>query len=204
MKSLWTHLAFVLVIGAMVNTPSAQSLADLARREEARRKSIKAPAKVITNDDLPSVPPPPSSPSSPEAAPAADTLSASTPAATTSSSAAPPSGATTTPALANAPAATPATPAKDENYWRQRMNTARDALGRLQTFQDALQSRINALSTDFVNRDDPAQRAVIGSDRQKALAELDRVKREIQQTQTEITDAQEEARKAGVPPGWVR
>jgi hypothetical protein len=202
MKSLWTHLAFVLVIGAMVNTPSAQSLADLARREEARRKSIKAPAKVITNDDLPSVPPPPPPP--PDAAPVADTASASTPAASTSSSTAAPSGETAMPALDNPSATAPATPAKDENYWRQRMSAAWDTLGRLQTFHDALQSRINALSTDFVNRDDPAQRAVIGSDRQKALAELDRVKRDIQQTQTEITDTQEEARKAGVPPGWVR
>ena len=36
-----------------------------------------------------------------------------------------------------------------------------------------MQTRINALTTDFVNRDDPAQRAVIEHDRQKALAELD-------------------------------
>src|SRR6266446_5036063 len=36
----------------------AQSLADVARAEEARRKAVKQPSKVYTNKDLPSVPPP--------------------------------------------------------------------------------------------------------------------------------------------------
>ena len=41
-------------------------------------------------------------------------------------------------------------------------------------------------------------------DRQKALAELDRVQKEIQADTKAIADIQEEARKAAVPPGWVR
>jgi hypothetical protein len=84
------------------------------------------------------------------------------------------------------------------------MTAERDALARAQTFADALQSRINALTTDFAARSDPAQRAQIGNDRQKALAELERVRQEIAQHQKEITNIQEEARRAGVPPGWVR
>jgi hypothetical protein len=84
------------------------------------------------------------------------------------------------------------------------MKDARDGLARSQTFAEALQSRINALSTDFVNRDDPAQRAVIETDRQKAIAELERVRKEIAQFQTSIADIEEEARRAGVPPGWLR
>jgi hypothetical protein len=60
------------------------------------------------------------------------------------------------------------------------------------------------LSNDFESRDDPAQKTTIGADRQKALAELDRVRQEIQQHQKAITDIQEEARKANVPAGWVR
>ena len=91
-----------------------------------------------------------------------------------------------------------------KKYWRGRIDAARTALARAQTFADALQSRINALSADFVNRDDPAQRDVIAADRQKALAELDRVKKEIAAAQKAIADIQEEARRAGVPPGWVR
>jgi hypothetical protein len=71
-------------------------------------------------------------------------------------------------------------------------------------FAEALQSRINGLTADFTSRDDPAQRAVVANDRQKALAELDRVKNDITQQTKAIADIQEEARKGGVPPGWLR
>ena len=47
-------------------------------------------------------------------------------------------------------------------------------------------------------------RAVIGADRQKAVDELTRVTKEIQDGTKAITDLQDEARKAGVPAGWVR
>jgi hypothetical protein len=100
--------------------------------------------------------------------------------------------------------ADPAERKKEEAQWRERITSARDALERSKTFADALQSRINALNTDFVNRDDPAQRAVIAADRDKALAELGRLKKEIEQHTKAITAIQEEARKAGVPAGWVR
>ena len=42
-------------------------------------------------------------------------------------------------------------------------------------FADALQTRINSLTNDFSARDDPYQRARIAEDRQKAMAEMDRV-----------------------------
>jgi len=68
-----------------------------------------------------------------------------------------------------------------------------------------IERRLDAvLSADFVNVDDPARRNVVAAERQKALAELDRVKAEIQAHQKKITDIQTEARKAGVPAGWVR
>jgi len=70
--------------------------------------------------------------------------------------------------------------------------------------REALQSRVNALATDFINRDDPVQRDAIQANRQKALAELDRTGREIRALQTRVSDIQEEARRAGVPPGWLR
>ena len=84
------------------------------------------------------------------------------------------------------------------------MQGARDSLQRSQMFAEALQSRINGLTTDFTARDDPAQRAVIANDRDKALAELDRVKNDITKQTKAIEDLQQEARKAGVPPGWLR
>ncbi len=181
-------LAGVIVTGMFLAAAgvSAQSLGDVARKEEARRKTVRKPSKVYTNDSLrddgSSAPAPTAS------SPAPDSAAAPAPSATA-------------PAPASAPAAEGA---RDEKYWRGRLDATRTALTRAQTVQEALQSRINALSADFVNRDDPAQRNVIAADRQKALAELDRVKQEITQHQKAIADIQEEGRRAGVPAGWLR
>ena len=190
-----TIVGVTLVIGVLVASGiHAQSLGDVARKEEARRKGVKAPAKVYTNDNLKNVDPP-AAPVEPPA-PAPDT--AATPAAPVAVDA------SATTAAPDGTAAAVKQPVRDEKYWRGRLEAAPTPLSRAQIFQDALQSRINALSTDFVNRDDPAQRSVIAADRQKALAELERVKKEIVDQQKAITDIQEEGRRAGVLPGWLR
>ena len=60
------------------------------------------------------------------------------------------------------------------------------------------------LWTDFVNRGDPVQQRAIEQDRNKALAELDALKKEIDENTRAISDLEDEARRAGVPAGWLR
>jgi hypothetical protein len=84
------------------------------------------------------------------------------------------------------------------------MTALHEALERNRTLADALQSRINALSTDFVNRDDPIQRATIVADRDRALAELERLRKQLIVDEEAIAELQREARRANVPPGWLR
>jgi hypothetical protein len=188
-KGLALATAALLIIAAV--PVFAQSLADLAKKEEERRKKIQEPAKVYTNKDL--MPAPASS--TPPAAPAADGAApAPTPA--------PAPG-----APGDAPKDAPEKdkePAKGQAYWAARMKGLRDDVARNETYAEALQTRLNALQTDFVNRDDPAQRAVIEQNRQKAAAELDRLKKSIIDGKKKIADLEEEARRAGVPPGWLR
>lgn len=180
----------IAAVAVLVGTAaSAQSLADVARREETRRKTVPSHGKLYTNDSLHTEP----APASPAAA---------APAAGPAAEAQQPAGSAAVPAQDKA--ADQKDARKDEAYWKNRLAGERDGLGRSQTFADALQSRINALSTDFVNRDDPAQRNVIAADRDKALKELARVKQEIQQHTKAIADIQEEGRRAGVPAGWLR
>ena len=187
-----------LVLTLLVVSPAwAQSLGDVARKEEARRKTVKATGKVYTNDTLRKEPEsaPPSTPAPPPS---------SAPAAAAPASSGSPGQAQSHAGEAQPTAPQPEQKKKDEAYWRGRITEARQNLARSQVFHDALQSRINALTTDFVNRDDPAQSRIIEADRLKALAELDRVTKEITQSKKAIADIEEEARRAAVPPGWLR
>jgi hypothetical protein len=184
----------VVALALSASAAAAQSLGDLARQEEARRKAIAASGKVYTNDSLDT-----------QRAPDAPITTAQPAAPTTAPAAPPPSTSPAVPGAGSTPPAPSASNApKTEAEWRKRVADERNALSRAQIFAEALQTRINALSTDFVNTDDPAKREVVAADRQKSLAELDRVKQEIQQHQKAITDLQDEARRAGVPAGWVR
>jgi hypothetical protein len=196
-QTMRQHVSIVLLTAlvAAAVPAGAQSLADVARKEEERRKTIPQPAKVYTNKDLTPAPPPSTPP--PAAAPAsADANATKTDASKTADAAAKDKEKTAEAAAKE--------PAKDKSYWAGRLKTLQEQLDRNRTYADALQSRINALTADFVNRDDPAQRGVIERDRQKAIAELDRLKRTIQDDQKALADFSEEARRAGVPPGWLR
>lgn len=179
-----------VLIGALPAATSAQSLADVARAEQARRKEQPTSAKVYTNDSVKT-----------------DITLSTTPAdgAGPAPAAAPEAAPGGAPVPAPADAAAPASgERRDQAYWTGRMTAAREQLERSRTFADALLTRINTLTADFVNRDDPAQQRVIGQNRTKAVAELDRVQREIASHTTAITAIEDEARKAGVPPGWLR
>ena len=183
------HLIFVgfLMFLAWPSMGRTQSLADVARAEQARRKAVKTPAKVYTNDDLnqaaDSTPPPGAAEPAPSPAAGAATSAATGPGQSAASSDA---------------------AKKDEKYWRDRIAAARDALVHDKVLLDALQSRVSALTTDFVNTSDPAQRAVVEANRTTALAEMDRLKKDIEKQTKAITDIEEEARKASVPAGWLR
>jgi hypothetical protein len=182
-------VAFVVLlagIGVGIRPVAAQSLADVAKKEEERRKTVPAPAKVYTNKDL-------------TAAPAG-----STPAAPASAAATPAKAPDAADKAAKDKETKDGEPAKDQAYWAARLKTLRTKLERDTSFADALQTKVNSLSTDFVNRDDPAQRAVVERERQKALSELGRLKQDVAAGKKAIADLQEEARRAGVPPGWLR
>jgi hypothetical protein len=169
----------------------AQSLADVARTETARRKTVDAPGKVYTNDDLRSDF---TRPEAPAPAPAAAPGAAPSPAAAADTGGAKPPAA----------GAAAGGEVKDQAYWSGRLADARSKVERSQAFAQALQNRIDMLWTDFVNRGDPVQQRAIEQERNKALAELERLKKEIDDNQKAVAAVEDEARRAGVPAGWLR
>ena len=183
----------IVVVAAVLSTASvpslqAQALGDIARKEAQRRESLGGgESKVYTNKDLGSgslAAPRPPEPATTDSVADADDADGDE---------------TETPEGSQQPAGE-----RDQSYWAGRMKDLETTLQRNLTYVEALQSRINALTVDFVNRDDPAQRAAIEADRQRAMSELERLKTQVEDDRKAIADLQNEARSSGVPPGWLR
>jgi hypothetical protein len=187
-------VVFAIAVGFLGSSrASGQTLGEVAKKEAERRKALPPAGKVYTNKDLPA------SAQKPAATP--------TPAAETPAAPADPVAAATgqKPEDAKTPGDKPQGDQKDETYWKTRMTSAREELRRAEMFSEALQTRVNALNRDFnSNSANSAQRSALGADRTEALSELTRVKQDVERAKKQVVDIEEEARKAGVPPGWVR
>lgn len=178
----WSMPAIVLIIIGAAHAP-ARSLAEVAFNESIRRL-FTPPATVRLNTiDIPPPMPGPPEPPKDSLASAAVKLGED-------------------PAEKDEKAK--AEEIGDETSWRLKMTNARVALDQDQLAYEAMQSRINALVADFAARDDPGQRMEIEKQRVRALEELDRLKKQIQKDKDTIGEIEEDARKKGVPPGWIR
>lgn len=193
MMTLWQMPAVVLTLITWLTSPPA-NLAEISQREALRRSLTPKSAGSYSNDNM-----------RPDLFPVRVTQ---TEGAATSDIASASSAASTAPATtaAAAPAADATAPnaTADEKVWRARIAQARSTMERNQGFLEAMQSRVNSLQNDVVNRDDPAQQGAMRQTLAKALGEIERLKAQIVADQKAISDIQTEARKLNVPPGWVR
>jgi hypothetical protein len=179
----------------------AQSLADFAKKEQERRESVKD-GKSYSNKDLKEGPPPNIVSSSSDGAKPADAKGPDAKPAGGAAADAKPGDAK--PGDTKVADGKPGLDPKNEQAWRDQNKALREKLDRDKVLAEALQSRVNALATDFVNRDDPAQRAVIDNDRKRALSELENTRKAIEDDVKAIQAFEEEARRAGIPAGWLR
>jgi len=187
----WTLAS--LVVGGSV--AYGQTLVDVAREEEARRKSVKAPSRVYTLQDVQKASG--ADPAAPVSAPQGATAAAAAPAAPAATppgpaAAAPPDPSKTEP------------PPKDEAYWRGQVSGARDKLGRSAAYLNALKTQYGVLTDRFLALADGAQRGAVAAEIQKVDAEINRLQQEMGEQTKALADLEEEARRAGVPPGWIR
>lgn len=211
MKPFATQVLSTLVLASAPAAADAQSIVEVARQERLRREAIARqagpdapPPKVYTDADLVY-----SGRLTVRVGDVARDASAESGAAPAGSGATPAgSGATLeSGAVPSASGAVPSAPGDaeaDEQQWRDRMTAARQALERAERRAAELQTRVNGLWADFTGRDDPAQRAVVEQERQAALAELDETRAEAEELAQAVADLRAEARRAGVPPGWLR
>jgi hypothetical protein len=181
----------------------AQSLADVAKKEGERRQTTRSSTKVYTNGDLKPVGDP-----DPAAAPADASSSADKKPADAKTDAKADSakgdGKAADKSAAKDAKASGDGEEKNQEYWGGKMRALNEQLERDRMYAEAIQTRINSLTADFSAKDDPAQRAMIADDREKAVSELSRLRKQIEEDKDAIGNLEEEARHASVPPGWLR
>jgi hypothetical protein len=221
---LWLAAALCAVVVPLY----AQSLADVAREEQARRQGVVErtgrDSRVYTNKDLNGDAPRPRASSraasrAPSRVPSTagarqgagnttvDVAASDSPSRDVALDVEPATTATDTATATRdderaAEAAAPVE--RGENAWRRRMTTLGAKVERDKVLAEALEGYVSALTRDAVNRDDPAQKALIEADRTRALEELRRTRQAIDEGIGAIESLEEEARRAGVPPGWLR
>lgn len=187
MSTTSVPLAAVLFVTLnMAPALHAQSLADVARKTEQERAAAKTPTKLYTNKDLTEA----RSSTTPGGADAsaqqtfAQTVSADTSAAVEVKS-----------SLRDA--------TRDETYWKDRMRKLQAQLSDDQTFGKAAAGRIDAL-TASLDRVGGARRSAIESERLRATTELSQLTAAVKNDLRAIADLEEEGRRAGIPPSWLR
>lgn len=151
------------------------SLAAAARKAREMKKSAK-PAKVYTNDNIP-----------------------------TSGGVSSPAASQPVEATTNASASTPSSAGKDEKSWRDRFAKLHEKLDRDKQNLDVMQRELSVLDLQYYNDPVKAmQQQYSREDINKKTADIDLKKKEIDADQQAIDDAEEELRKAGGDPGWAR
>jgi hypothetical protein len=176
---------------------AAQGLGDASKKEKARREQSKAPkAKTYTQDELSSLPPLANEPatSTGESTPAASAPrpSAGEPA---------PQDTTAEPTVPDrSPGAGESARPTEENVWR---GSVAQATARVERARRSYQTLAGMNLVPGYEYQDAKGRTVISS-----VEELQRMtaaaKAELDAAEKALADLLERARRAGIPPGWLR
>lgn len=179
-----TAIAAALVAAFCCSAVSvaAQSLAELAKKEEARRGAVRAQSKTLTNADLGAVPLDAAAPASPNAP-----APAMTPAAGSAASA-PGNASPDSQVAAEPPAAAEKAPVQPESWWRTRAQAMRDRIAQARKSVDDL--------------------TVAPSANERQQAKVDKLLKAAQEAlnraEQDLKSLAMHADVSGVPANWVK
>jgi len=152
------------------------SLAEAARKAREQKKEAPKNSKTFTNDNLPTEG-------------GISTVGDKTAAASNETTA--PAGASQT--------------ASDEKTWRSKFASLRHKLEQDQANLEVMQRELGQLNLQFYS--DPTknmQQELTRSDINNKVADIDKMKSQIEADQQAISDAEDELRRSGGDPGWAR
>lgn len=169
-------LGALLLLGYFSVGASAQTIADYARQERARRQSQQK-SPVITTQMI-----------------------RSTPAATTDVT----PGEPAKPVAAQpTPPAAPAGDTRDEKWWRDAFTKAREEVKRAEDRIAVLDNELKTVNREFLQRsfdpDNSGPRAIADT-----TTRLEAAKKDLDTARGKVSQLEEDMRRAGAPPGWVR
>lgn len=185
--------ALSALLGAAAFTASAQQapattgdpVADAARKARAEQKTAPKPKKVFTNDDIPA--------SAPPAPPAATDATKPTDGKPQADD---PSG---------KKALDPEDDPKQEAYWHKRSRTLHTKLSAAEQELDVLQRELSKDEVQYYPDPQKAlQQQYNRSDINEKHAKVDAKKAEVETLKQQVADLEDDVRKAGGDPGWVR
>jgi len=156
---------------------STDDVAAAARKAREQQKVAPKPKKVLTNDDMPSVP--------------ADSKSGDAAAAKSDEKAA-------------APGEKPDDP-NSEAAWRKRFQQIHDKISSAQQELDVLERELNKDQVQYYTDPQKAmQQQHDRSDVNDHMAKIDAKKKEIESLNQQLSDMEDQLRKSGGDPGWAR
>ena len=194
------HWLGVLVVASLAAGPlEAQGLGEAAAKEKRRReeeqKKNKGPAKVITTEDLTKV--------------TATTANAGAPGGLAQDAGARPRE-DTTPADetrregASTPGGGEGPGGQDEKSWRTQAAELRKEIQAAEQKAASVQQENDRLFAEIQRSTDTNEILRLRAEQNKVSAELEIAKKELANLRQEWTQFEESARRAGVPPGWIR
>jgi hypothetical protein len=195
-REWWTRRTWVLALGLLLvaGGVSGQSLAEAAKREKERRAKVVEGGPSFTDEDLK------------RRGEAGDSTSGDAGDASGKTAGEGAGGGKS----AGAKSGTPKAGAGDEASWRRRAKALRDAVAaaeapvaQAQVVLDHTQAGIRQpLPGDAMKQVPPP--AVTDRDRRAAEANLEAAKAELARARKALEDFQDEARRKGILPGWLR
>ena len=187
-------------------SPRPRSLAEAAREKRAASPAPKtaapspepSPGHVFTNEDLPAQPSPPAIASPGPAGTGRGTVTKLPPTAVVATP--PPAGGRSS-ELETSRAA-----AQEEAGWRGRATALRDAIGDAEKSIPEIEDRIAGLRNDRspTNLMDPNREQTRQAEIAKAQAQLEAMKAGLETSRQALAALEEEARRKGIPSGWLR
>jgi chromosome segregation ATPase len=83
------------------------------------------------------------------------------------------------------------------------MAAAREHVSRTRIQLEAMRSRVGRLAGAALNAANPAEQSQVQREQQETLQEYDRLRADVERYERGLTELEEQARQAGVPPGWL-